>query len=202
MGIMDRRRIMSGLGNSYNYKYRNYDDRIGRFTSLDPLSKKYPWSSPYAFCEKRVIDGIELEGLEYVDAVGKYQYTGCATDYLKTVPNSCSDIFNGLIVGTWNSAVNTFKSISGGHFVKDVKNEAKENVAAVKDWAIATKDHVATTPVTTQLKEAVSLQAFEGAFTIAGFALTGKVIASMPKLNLGFSIGTESKGFLALSTGT
>lgn len=42
-----------------------YDARIERFLSIDPLAGKYPWNSPYAFSENRVLDGVELEGLEY-----------------------------------------------------------------------------------------------------------------------------------------
>ncbi len=40
------------------------DARIGRFLSVDPLAGKYPFYSPYAFSENRVVDGVELEGLE------------------------------------------------------------------------------------------------------------------------------------------
>jgi RHS repeat-associated protein len=47
-----------------NYKYRVEDPRLGRFFSVDPLYKKYPWNSNYAFSENRLIDAIELEGLE------------------------------------------------------------------------------------------------------------------------------------------
>ena len=43
-----------------------HDPRIGRFFARDPLFKEYPWNSPYAFSENRVIDAIELEGLEKV----------------------------------------------------------------------------------------------------------------------------------------
>jgi hypothetical protein len=42
-----------------------HDTRLGRFFAIDPLSSKYPWNSTYAFSENRVIDGIELEGLEW-----------------------------------------------------------------------------------------------------------------------------------------
>ena len=42
-----------------------HDPRVGRFFALDPLSNKYPWNSPYAFSENRVIDGGELEGSEF-----------------------------------------------------------------------------------------------------------------------------------------
>jgi len=41
-----------------------HDPRIGRFFAVDPLTDKYPHNSPYAFSENRVIDGLELEGLE------------------------------------------------------------------------------------------------------------------------------------------
>ena len=41
-----------------------HDPRVGRFFATDPLEGKYPWNSPYAFSENRVIDKIELEGLE------------------------------------------------------------------------------------------------------------------------------------------
>jgi RHS repeat-associated protein len=51
-----------------SYKYRVEDPRLGRFFSVDPLAAKYPHNSVYAFSENRVIDGVELEGLEYVDA--------------------------------------------------------------------------------------------------------------------------------------
>lgn len=42
-----------------------HDPRIGRFFAPDPLFRSYPHNSPYAFSENRVIDGVELEGLEY-----------------------------------------------------------------------------------------------------------------------------------------
>jgi RHS repeat-associated protein len=59
---------MKGIGNSYNYSFRIHDPRLGRFLSLDPLSRDYAHNSPYAFSENRVIDGVELEGLEWESA--------------------------------------------------------------------------------------------------------------------------------------
>jgi len=53
-------------GNGSFFKYRISDNRIGRFFSIDPLSPQFPWNSSYAFSENRVIDGIELEGAEYI----------------------------------------------------------------------------------------------------------------------------------------
>jgi len=60
---------VSGVGNHLDFKYRGYDPLTGRFWSVDPLFASYPWNSTYAFAENRVIDGIDLEGLEH------YHYT-------------------------------------------------------------------------------------------------------------------------------
>jgi len=56
---------VSGAGNHYEFKFREYDPRLIRFWSVDPLFRKYPHNSSYAFSENRLIDGIDLEGLEY-----------------------------------------------------------------------------------------------------------------------------------------
>jgi len=55
---------VKGNGKSDNYKYRMHDPRTGRFFAIDPLFKEFPHNSPYAFSENRVIDAIELEGME------------------------------------------------------------------------------------------------------------------------------------------
>ena len=57
---------IKGEGNSLSYTFRMHDPRIGRFFAIDPLFKEYPHNSPYAFSENRVVDAIELEGLEKV----------------------------------------------------------------------------------------------------------------------------------------
>lgn len=56
--------VYGATGTSYNYTYRMHDARVGRFLSIDPLASKYAYNSPYAFSENRVIDAVELEGLE------------------------------------------------------------------------------------------------------------------------------------------
>ncbi|MEZ4826714.1 MAG: hypothetical protein R3C61_10545 [Bacteroidia bacterium] len=62
-----------GTGNAVSYKYRVEDARLGRFLSVDPLSPEYPWNSPYAFSENRVMDAVELEGAEPMDPVSLLQ---------------------------------------------------------------------------------------------------------------------------------
>jgi RHS repeat-associated protein len=52
-------------GGAISFKYRVEDARLGRFFSVDPLGPDYPWNSTYAFSENRLLDGVELEGLEF-----------------------------------------------------------------------------------------------------------------------------------------
>jgi RHS repeat-associated protein len=59
---------LRGEGNSLNYTYRMHDPRVGRFFAADPLTKDYPWYSPYSFSGNKVIAFVELEGLEEHEA--------------------------------------------------------------------------------------------------------------------------------------
>jgi RHS repeat-associated protein len=51
-----------------DYGMRIYDGRIGRFLSVDPLSPKYPWYTPYQFAGNKPIVFIDLDGLEECSA--------------------------------------------------------------------------------------------------------------------------------------
>ncbi|AMC09918.1 hypothetical protein Lupro_00995 [Lutibacter profundi] len=62
--------------NWLSFKWRNHDPAIGRFMSVDPLAEQYSYQFPYNFAENRVIDGFELEGLEWVDVDGAWEYQG------------------------------------------------------------------------------------------------------------------------------
>lgn len=55
---------LKGTGNHIDFKFRGYDPRLGRFFSVDPLFKSYPWNSTYAFAENDVIRAKDLEGAE------------------------------------------------------------------------------------------------------------------------------------------
>jgi RHS repeat-associated protein len=56
---------VSGSGNQYDYGFRIYNPRLGKFLSVDPLSKSYPWLTPYQFANNSSISAVDLDGLEY-----------------------------------------------------------------------------------------------------------------------------------------
>ncbi len=55
---------IKGEGNQQDYGFRIYDPRVGRFLSVDPLKKKYPYYSTYQFTGNNPIRYIDLDGLE------------------------------------------------------------------------------------------------------------------------------------------
>src|SRR5688572_32534627 len=55
---------VKGEGNQQDYGMRIYDPTLGKFLSVDPLTKEYPWNSTYAFAENDPINFVDLDGLE------------------------------------------------------------------------------------------------------------------------------------------
>ncbi|MCZ8285181.1 MAG: RHS repeat-associated core domain-containing protein [Bacteroidia bacterium] len=55
---------MGGGGSTYDYGFRIYNPNLGRFLSVDPLTDSYPWYTPYQFAGNKVIEAIDLDGLE------------------------------------------------------------------------------------------------------------------------------------------
>jgi RHS repeat-associated protein len=49
-----------------DYGMRIYDPQLGRFLSVDPLTSGYPMLTPYQFASNRPIDGIDIDGGEYL----------------------------------------------------------------------------------------------------------------------------------------
>jgi len=58
------------------FKYRAEDARLGRFFSVDLLTGKFPYFSPFAYCGNRVIDKIDLDGLQPIAPSGLAESTG------------------------------------------------------------------------------------------------------------------------------
>ncbi|PQJ16576.1 RHS repeat domain-containing protein [Aureicoccus marinus] len=94
--------------NIHEWKFRISDPTLGRFWSVDPLAEDYRFQSPYNFSENRVIDGFELEGLEYVTVHhimngGTHITTLPATEYYKMTDSEINEK-NGTPAGNYNAA--------------------------------------------------------------------------------------------------
>jgi RHS repeat-associated protein len=54
---------VKGNGNSYTTEFRQYDPRLGRWLSLDPLMGNFPWMSPYVAFDNNPVFYVDPFGL-------------------------------------------------------------------------------------------------------------------------------------------
>jgi RHS repeat-associated protein len=54
---------------TYDYGFRIYNPTIAKFLSVDPLTRSYPWYTPYQFAGNHPIVAIDLDGLEEAEAI-------------------------------------------------------------------------------------------------------------------------------------
>ncbi|MFT3980440.1 MAG: RHS repeat-associated core domain-containing protein [Ferruginibacter sp.] len=55
---------VKGDGGQQDYGMRIYDPRLAKFLSVDPLTQKYPWLTPYQFAGNTPIQAIDVDGEE------------------------------------------------------------------------------------------------------------------------------------------
>ena len=55
---------MGGGGSTYDYGFRIYNAQLGKFLSVDPLTRAYPQYTPYQYAGNKPIKYIDLDGLE------------------------------------------------------------------------------------------------------------------------------------------
>jgi len=60
---MEKDDEVSDEGNSYTTEFRQYDPRLGRWKSLDPLMEEFPWMSPFVAFDNNPIYFVDPYGL-------------------------------------------------------------------------------------------------------------------------------------------
>jgi len=102
---------VKGIGNQQDYGFRIYNPRLGKFLSVDPLTKDYPYLTPYQFASNSPISGVDLDGLEYYYAAdGKFLGQGKDNSSLEV---RRADDFKPLEGG--GSVINNYTSVHGNH---------------------------------------------------------------------------------------
>ncbi len=125
---------MSGSGNSYDYGFRIYNPRLGRFLSVDPLTKDYPFYTPYQFSGNKPIWAKDLDGKEEFFATDFYDLAGqlykteitiitnldlggkfntmqkVHRSEVRLTPTGATVLYTGSTVGAAGSGVSAFKN--------------------------------------------------------------------------------------------
>jgi hypothetical protein len=155
-----------------------HDPRTGRFFARDPLFKEYPFYSPYAFSGNRVIDKVELEGLEPAD----YDFSQDPLNGVRLIKTAAQDLeiasYNAV---TWLHAyVNPFNTTSQ-------KRTIKEKVVREDGFT-----DVGKSSVNTGLKDGLygTLDVFGTALTLYG---GGSSLSLMAKAESSASVSNTTK---------
>ena len=58
---------IAGEGNSFSTEFRQYDPRLGKWLSLDPLMEQFPWMSPFVGFDNNPILYVDPWGLNTIE---------------------------------------------------------------------------------------------------------------------------------------
>lgn len=100
----------SGNGNSYTTEFRQYDPRLGRWKSLDPLMAQFPWQSPYCAFDNNPIYYVDPYGLSATNNGEGKTYDRSTSEHQhnsKEEGKAREDILGGL-VDAQNQGIITF----------------------------------------------------------------------------------------------
>jgi RHS repeat-associated protein len=70
---------VSGTGNQYDYGFRIYNPRIGRFLSVDAMAAFVAWLTPFQFAGNMPIAAVDVDGLEVAMVTKKVSTDGQRT---------------------------------------------------------------------------------------------------------------------------
>jgi len=81
-----------------DYGMRIYDTRIGKFLSVDPLAKSYPFYTPYQFAGNKSIQCVDIDGLEDLNYIVLHiSKNGTAFVRAEIAENTTSRSHNGVL---------------------------------------------------------------------------------------------------------
>jgi hypothetical protein len=79
-----------------------YNPSIGKFLSVDPLAPDYPELTVYQFASNRPIDGVDLDGLEYVLYLYSPDVSAKFSNTMIFETNSKNDIYRQREITYWS----------------------------------------------------------------------------------------------------
>lgn len=93
-----------GQGNSYTTEFRQYDARLGRWLSLDPLMAKYPWQSPYCAMDNNPICLADSKGDDGIVKIKGNNITVSSVIYIygDGATKESAELIKKQIMNEWN----------------------------------------------------------------------------------------------------
>lgn len=108
---------------AYDFGARIYDSRLGRFLSIDPKIKDYPYASSYSFVGNRPIILVDINGeapgyvlQDFLVAMGDYISHGWTNfrNWTEVAPENAADYNKGLQIADAFMVALALAEIEGG----------------------------------------------------------------------------------------
>lgn len=149
---------VSGNGNDYDYGFRIYNPRLGRFLSVDPLFKGYPWLTPYQFAGNSPILNIDLDGLEIfnINASPTYHHAKSPVIGIVVDASIINSSYNNIAIIAHKTFPETAQKIQ--NFITITKPSAQANnlVISLEQFQVSTKEEVIDLNGTKYLKQTIT----------------------------------------------
>lgn len=130
---------VKGDDNQQDYGMRIYDPRVGRFLSVDPIGREYPWYTPYQFAGNMPVWAVDLDGLEPLkfDEVDSY-YTRTTTDDGITtfIEKASNKSFNFDHMGT-NTRLGFYLENENATLIRDLSVNFRDNISKNFNFDVA-----------------------------------------------------------------
>lgn len=200
---------VKGEENQVDFGGRVYDPRIGKFLSMDPLTQKYAYYSPYQFAGNKPLVFIDIDGGEVqIPYLYKFAYeNNIALNGLNVVANTGVNLINGGIQVV-NSAIYTGYSLvtkSPSQVGSEIKSEFQELGKATSQFVSNLYTYHTKTPLRQQARDfgmqLLSADTWEMGATVALGTVTGKFQSPfVSRLSLGSSVA-ETPGITLFRKG-
>ncbi|MFN8699288.1 MAG: RHS repeat-associated core domain-containing protein [Pseudomonadota bacterium] len=155
---------MGGGSTTYDYGFRIYNAQLGKFLSVDPLFKSFPYYSTYQFASNTPIAALDIDGLEStsnfneseireeIDQLkGEYNAIKSCTEQIIHILNETESYLNGLYALKIVTYVPTTRlaylllSVAGESSIDEEIANAEADVEMYKrdvEWRLAASDKV------------------------------------------------------------
>ena len=94
---------VKGDGNQQDYGMRIYDNRTGKFLSVDPLTKEYPELTPFQFASNNPIENIHPRTMRFLENLRR-RFRGDNEN--NTVYNDNQNVHNHTIQSSIKESIN------------------------------------------------------------------------------------------------
>ncbi|MEI7596700.1 MAG: RHS repeat-associated core domain-containing protein [Bacteroidota bacterium] len=125
-----------GETGTQDYGFRIYNPSIAKFLSVDPLTKDYPWYTPYQFAGNKPINSVDLDGLEEDPRWMAYDPMGAITVGCGEFLDAWANLFSFDFVQTFSATKTNNSTTAGATTATNTTTISNTTTASYNGWSL------------------------------------------------------------------